>query len=225
MNFKSTISRTTILWSLVVLLVVAGIVALVYSFKGNQSDTPEDASTALYVVYTNAMSTVAAQQLTMQAGISTATMTPVTLISPTARFTPTPGGFPTLVPTSVFSAVGTSTCDASVYIADVTIPDGTAVTAGQTFTKTWKVSNTGTCAWNTTYQIILISGDAMSGKATQIGKTVKPGETAEVSVALTAPSTTGTVNGTWRLMNDKSQPFGTLLTVEIKVSAIAYPNP
>ena len=59
----------------------------------------------------------------------------------------------------------------------------------------------------------------MNGKATQIGKTVKPGETAEVSVALTAPSTTGTINGTWRLMNDKSQPFGTLLTVEIKVNA------
>ena len=99
---------------------------LVYSFRGGQSDQTADANATINAIYTNAMSTVAAQQLTLQAGTITATPTPVTLIPPTLpRFTPTPRPFPTLVPTSAFSTASTSACDSSVYIADVTIPNGT----------------------------------------------------------------------------------------------------
>jgi transcriptional regulator with XRE-family HTH domain len=37
--------------------------------------------------------------------------------------------------------------DKSIFLADVTIPDGTVVLAGSTFTKTWEVQNMGTVAW------------------------------------------------------------------------------
>jgi hypothetical protein len=219
MNSKTTLSRTTILWSLGAILVVAGVITLVYSVSAGQ----ENAADEVNAVYTNAAATVAAQQLTLQAGIPSATSTPAT--TPTA--TSTPLGSPTLSGASaVFSTatVGSSggvvsTCDNSVYISDVTIPDNTAVTPGQAFTKTWRVSNNGTCTWSTAYQIILISGDGMSGKATPIGQSVAPGQSADISVAMVAPSTTGTIQGTWRLQNDKSQPFGTVLTVVIKVGA------
>ena len=55
------------MWLLVVLL-IAGLVALVYSFRGGQSDQTAGADTTINAIYTNAMSTVAAQQLTLQAG-------------------------------------------------------------------------------------------------------------------------------------------------------------
>jgi hypothetical protein len=107
-------------------------------------------------------------------------------------------------------------CDNSAYVSDVTVADGTAIALGQSFTKTWRVSNTGTCTWTATYQIIFISGEAMSGKSTPIGKVVAPGQVADISVTLVAPSKAGDVKGIWRLMNDKNQGFGTTLTVVIK---------
>lgn len=218
MNSKTTLSRTTILWSLGAILVVAGVITLVYSFSAGQQDAADEVN----AVYTNAAATVAAQQLTLQAGIPSAT--PTILTSPTVTFTPlaspTLSGAPVSLSTATLgSGGGVATCDNSVYISDVTIPDNTAVNPGQAFTKTWRVSNNGTCTWSTAYQIIHISGDGMSGKATPIGLSVAPGQSADISVAMTAPTTTGTIQGTWRLQNDKSQPFGTLLTVVIKVGA------
>lgn len=218
MKSKTTLSRTTILWSLGAILVVAGVITLVYSVSAGQ----EDAADEVNAVYTNAAATVAAQQLTLQAGIPSATSTVPT--TPTVTFTPlaspTLSGGPAVFSTSTLSSGGAvATCDNSVYLSDVTIPDNTAVTPGQSFTKTWRVSNNGTCTWSTAYQIILISGESMSGKATPIGASVGPGQSADISVAMVAPSTTGTIQGTWRLQNDKSQPFGTLLTVVIKVGA------
>lgn len=218
MNSKTTLSRTTILWSLVAILIVAGIITLIYSFSGGQAD----AVTEVNAVYTNAAATLAAQQQTLQAAAPSATLTPAVSATPTATITPLVS--PTLsglvggtFPTATLAGAAVTTCDNSAYLSDVTIPDGTVVNPGQTFTKTWRVSNTGTCTWSAAYQIILISGDAMSGKSTAIGAVVAPGQSADISVAMVAPSTAGDVQASWRLQNDKSQPFGTVLTVVIKV--------
>jgi len=211
-----TKNKKILLWSGVAILVIAGIVILFLAFSGSDKPATDDVN----VIYTDAALTVAAQQQTLQAGTFVATPTP-TISSPTVA--------PTLLPTSTLQQtlvvlptikppVGTVTtgCDNSAYISDVTIPDGTVIPAGQSFTKTWKVSNTGTCAWTATYQLIFISGDSLGGKATAIGTAVSPGQTADVSVVLTSTSATGTITGIWRLSNDKGQPFGTTLTVVIK---------
>lgn len=208
-------TKTILLWSGMAVLVIAGIVILILSFGRSKDTTTGDINTA----YTNAASTVAAQQQTLQAGVFSATPNPA-LSSPTATLASLPSPTlaqqtPILIPTSTLAGGGVTGCDNSVYLSDVTIPDGTVVTPGQTFTKTWRVSNTGTCAWTANYQIIFIAGDGMSGKATAIGKAVNPGESVDISVALTAPATAGNTTGTWRLSNDKSQPFGTMLTVVI----------
>jgi hypothetical protein len=147
-----------------------------------------------------------------------------TLSSPTATFTPfptptfqqlqTPGLLPTIKPPA--GTVVVTGCDNAAYVSDVTIPDGTIIPAGQYFTKTWKVSNIGSCAWTATYKLVFASGDSLGGKATAIGKVVNPGESVDVSVELTSTSATGTITGTWRLSNDKGQAFGEGLTVVIK---------
>jgi hypothetical protein len=216
-----TRTRMILLWSGVAVLVVAGIVILFLSFGGSKDTAVNDVN----AIYTNAALTVAAQQQTLQAGTFAVTPTP-TVGSPTATFTPFPTPTfqqlqtPVVLPT-IKTGGGTVTtlCDNAVYISDVTIPDGTIIPAGQYFTKTWKVSNIGSCAWTATYKLVFVSGDSLGGKATAIGKVVNPGESVDVSVELTSTSATGTITGTWKLSNDKGATFGDGLTVVIKNGA------
>lgn len=149
-------------------------------------------------------------------------LTATALAAPTATFAPTPTSAPLVLPTAGTPITGVTAtqvlCDNSAYVADVTIPDGTVMTPGQTFTKTWKVQNTGTCTWTATYVLGFGYGNQMGGTAAPIGKTVEPGQQAEISITLTAPSAAGDYTSVWRLFNDADTPFGTVLTAVIKVS-------
>ena len=122
-------SRTTILWSGVAILVVAGIVMLFVSFGGSKDTAIADVN----AVYTNAASTIAAQQQTLQAGIKSPTPNS-TISSPTIALTLLPAPTfqlqtPVLLPTSKPAAGGATGCDNAVYVSDVTIPDGTTIPA------------------------------------------------------------------------------------------------
>jgi len=215
------------MWSGVAILIVGGIAMLFLSFGRAKNDAAVDVN----AIYTNAAATVAAQQQTLQAGTFVATPTP-TISSPTATLSTLPS--PTFqqqtpaVPLPTFKPVGgtaVTLCDNAVYVSDVTIPDGTTIPAGQNFTKTWKVSNIGSCAWAATYQLTFVSGDSLGGKATAIGKVVNPGESADISVILTSSSASGNITGRWKLTNDKGQQFGDELTVVInsKVTTTGTP--
>jgi hypothetical protein len=216
---KQPIPRNMILWGGVAFLVIAGIIVLSLSFnRGSQQSAEEEVS----AIYTNAAITLTSQAMTSQASTPSATST--LAVTPTATATISLAT-PTLaisspLPTSTTS-VTTGGCDNSVYVADVTIPDNTAVTPGQSITKTWRVQNTGTCTWSTAYKIIFAYGDAMGGQATALSASVAPGATIDVSVVMTAPTKAGKAEGTWRLANDKGQPFGTVLTIVINVSGNA----
>lgn len=211
-----TISRTTLIWVLVAILGVAGIVTLILAFRGSSS--PEEDVNA---IYTNAALTVDAQQLTLLAAQPTATVTPFVTLTPLVTNTPlvtaTLQTLPLLATKTQSVSVATG-CDNSVYISDVTIPDKTVVTPGQSLTKTWRVQNSGTCAWTTAYKITYVAGNAMGGTATAISQAVNPGQSIDISVAMVAPTAAGESAGTWRLTNDKAQPFGTNLTIVVTVS-------
>jgi hypothetical protein len=110
---------------------------------------------------------------------------------------------PTLAPTAtrVFPTA-TSSCDIADFVADVTIPDGTLVPAGQAFTKTWRFKNAGTCSWTTAYSLVFSSGDQMNGPSTQaLPANVNPGQTVDISVNLTGPAAAGDYTGNWKLRN------------------------
>ena len=128
-----------------------------------------------------------------------------------ATFTPVP--FPTVPPANTLppvantlpvapSATSTSNCDNASFVADVSIPDNTVVAAGGSFTKTWRLKNIGGCSWTPSYALVFVSGASMNGPAVQamVGN-VNPGQTVDVSVALTAPGTNGTYTGNWGLHN------------------------
>jgi hypothetical protein len=154
------------------------------------------------VVATNsAIQTLAAIPTNTPVPTATATLTPT--LTPTATETLSP------TPTEVIPTVEACT-DQATFLEDVTIPDGTELEPGTSFTKTWKLLNAGTCTWNPNYKLIFDSGDQMSGPDNQqlINLDVPPGASIDVSVELVAPSTTGTYRGDWALRNAAGIRFG-----------------
>jgi hypothetical protein len=88
------------------------------------------------------------------------------------------------------------------------IPDGTHVSVGGSFTKTWVLENTGSCTWTPGFRLVFTGGEPMNGpEALRIGKTVAPGERVTISVDLSAPSYTGSCRGNWMLESDQGVRF------------------
>jgi hypothetical protein len=114
---------------------------------------------------------------------------------------------------------GSDACvDDAEFVEDVTVPDGTEFTSGQSFTKTWRLRNNGTCTWNTGYQLTFKTGEQMDAPAVvSVTASVSPGETLDISVDMSAPATPGEYTGTWRLANVEGEAFGTHPYVNIIV--------
>jgi hypothetical protein len=113
----------------------------------------------------------------------------------------------------------------SQYVADVTIPDGTVMSPGAPFVKTWRVRNSGTCDWEAGYELAFVSGEQMGGPAGVPLPAVAAGGETDVSVSLVAPSAYGTHKGTWRVKSSDGTMFGTNLTVVIAVVSPATEAP
>ncbi len=116
--------------------------------------------------------------------------------------------------------VDTSGCEPDAeYVADVTIPDNTAIAPGETFLKVWRVRNSGTCPWVEGYTLRFAEGAQMSGPATVPIPAAAPGEVAELSVNLVAPTEPGTYRGNWQLCVGEGTCFGPVLYVQIVAGA------
>ena len=71
------------------------------------------------------------------------------------------------------------------------------------------VKNTGSCTWDTGYRLVFVSGNQLGGPSeSALPQTVAPGETADVSVDLVSPASSGTYYSYWRLKNNSGQQFG-----------------
>ncbi len=163
---------------------------------------------------------------TLPAVLPTNTPVPPTPVPPTSTSVP-----PTAVPPT--STQVPVPCDRATFVEDVTYPDGTDVAPGTTFVKTWRLRNNGTCTWNSSYSLVFISGDAMSGPASQplTTGTVAPGQEIDVSVTLKAPTTPKTYVGNWKLRNGSGVIFGlgedaqNIFFVKIDVVQAITPTP
>jgi len=90
-----------------------------------------------------------------------------------------------------------------------TIPDGTQMDPEQSFTKSWRIKNDGTCTWTTGYKFVFSQGDRMGGAQVQnLSASVAPGETADFTVNLKAPKDDGEYKGYWKLQSDEGEYFG-----------------
>jgi len=167
-----------------------------------------------------------------------AQLTQTALAQPTSTPVPTDTPVPVVTfaePTTSSGVVATSTsagssqssaCYGMSYVKDVTIPDKTEMTPGQSFTKTWLVANTGTCVWESGFIFNVVAGEAMGGVAVTLNQTVEPGRQYEFSVPMVAPTNkTGELKGTWRLSDANGNFFGDGVYVLVNVGGTATSAP
>ena len=155
---------------------------------------------------------------------------PATTEAPTAN---TPAATPPAAtpaspsPTATEAAAATATgqqaassgacTNKAAFYGDVTVPDDTQFRQGDKFTKTWKLRNDGTCAWDSGYSLVFANGDMMSGPVSESLPTAEPGQIVEISVDLTAPTAGGTLVGNWMLQNAAGQRFGTGINADAPI--------
>jgi len=215
---KSSTQITLIVLASVILALVACLPITMLAMplmRSDQAPTPDTFATIQAMV----TQTVAAQ--TQYAP----TQTP---LPPTAIPTSTP------VPatnTPLPTATAVTYCDWVSFVKDVTVPDGTAFESGETFTKTWRLKNRGTCTWSPDYMLVFSSGAQMGGTtAVRLPGYVSPGQIVDVSVTFTAPDASGKYVGYWMLRNPSGALFGygdkanQAFYVEIKVKEITLPH-
>ncbi len=172
--------------------------------------TPIVPTPDVMAIRTSAAYTVIAE-FTLTAASFTATPLP-----PTETPTPEP---PTATATEAFTtdptlaALGTpaALCDNYSFdlaTLDVTIPDGTTMTAGQEFVKTWKIKNTGDCTWGAGYSLIYSYGEKMNGQPVALTTVIAPNGEVDVSINFKAPDKIGQYVSAWQMVNPQGISFG-----------------
>ncbi len=106
----------------------------------------------------------------------------------------------------------------AVLMEDVTIPDETRLQAGQTFTKTWRFKNTGTCHWSS-YRVQFLTGDRMGAPDSAPIPDTLAGSTVDLSLELTAPTVSGSYSAyfTLKTAQGDSIPIGAEKTFWVKI--------
>lgn len=169
------------------------------------------------------------------------TETQAAQVTPTLASTSTPMALPSItvpaagLPTSTVQTVSLPTNCLIAGLVSETIPDGTIVAKGSTFTKTWSIRNGGTCTWGTGYKMIFESGDLLGATSESVNLTqnVSPGMMTAVSMKLTAPNTDGTYIGYWMLQTDAGVNVGrfsvnvyvgTPTATPFSITSVTYPS-
>ena len=181
--------------------------------------TPADLTPTVTInpdqIRTEAVGTFAAN-LTLTA-FAAPTNTPAASVTPLATFTAGPTSTGGVALGTAPSTGATASCYGLSFVSDVTIPDNTPVTAGQGFTKTWKVKNAGSCAWDAGFKFTFTGGEQMGGATFTLPSSVAAGAVYDISVPMTAPSKTGTLRGNWRMSTAAGQFFGDEVYVQVVV--------
>jgi hypothetical protein len=184
------------------LLVVLSLLLGACNFPGYQAAQGDP-------VATSAAATIAAAfELTRLAvTLAPPTLPPTTVAPPTEVPASPTTAPPTAVPATATPSIP---CNAASFVSDVTYPDNTQVVVNNNFKKTWRLKNMGTCTWTSGYKLVFDSGDRMNApdSVTLTSGSVGPGSTVDASVDLTAPGSTGTYQGNFKLKEPGGALFG-----------------
>jgi hypothetical protein len=115
---------------------------------------------------------------------------------------PTPTPAPVAVADAP-SAPVSSDCLKASFVSE-TVPDGTKFEKGEAFTKSWTLSNSGTCDWPENTALVKISSDTGGDDSVSVGA-VAVGASQEIKVDMTAPDEDGSYTSKWALKVDDTQ--------------------
>jgi hypothetical protein len=188
-------------------LLLVGLALLILSAcnlaAGSQATTPTLDVTQAYQTVEARLTQAVALTPTQPAETPTSSPTQTTSPPPTAQLktaTPPPPNTP-----------AGPLCDQAGPGApiDVTIPDDTVMQPGQEFTKTWRLINTGSCAWSKEYALVLFSGEELGAETTiPLTQEVPSGQSVDLSVDMQAPQTAGSYQSNWKIRNPSGTLFG-----------------
>ncbi len=145
---------------------------------------------------------------------------------PTPMPTPEVTATVTVTPEVTVEPTEAPCVDAMEFIEDLNYDDEDLtnfpkVDPGEAFQKGWRIKNSGTCLWNSSYFINYVRGSdpaaQMQGQPTSIKGAVEPGKTYELYVDLVAPDIAGKYVGYWQMHNGKNEAFGQTIWVAVQV--------
>jgi hypothetical protein len=182
--------------------------------------------------YTQAAETLQAGIAQTEAAQPIPTNTAFVLNSPTPVFlaTNTPiasstGSFPTLAPlsTPTFTQSGPSQPDTiggrpclRAELAWETWKDGSKLYTGESFVKTWRLTNSGYCTWTDKFSIAWVGEANLAGNTIYYFKDfedfpsegIPNGNALDIKISMQAPSQKGHYRSLWKLRNEKAEYFG-----------------
>jgi len=194
---------------LISLILIIG--AFLFSCANNQADQ------------TTAVDTDAIRTQAVETYASSLTETLAATFTPFPTLTPV-GATETALSTTPEPSPTSNPCFNLLYIKDVTIPDGTRLKAGETFTKTWEVQNIGGCAWRPGFTFRHVGGDSMRGNHITLTEAIPTGTKRQLSLELVVPSgINGVIESAWQMSDENGIFFGDTLFVNIIVGGVTTP--
>jgi len=159
--------------------------------------------------------------------IVTPTAALVIVESPTAAQTatalapPLPSSSPTAYRrTEIPQRTPTPDCQDDLrFLEDLTVPDGTQVTAGEQIDKRWQVQNAGSCNWDVRYRLRLLDGKALGAVEEQSLYPARAGTQAVIRILFQAPAEPGVYRSAWEAVDPDGNAFGDPIYIEIQVVA------
>lgn len=114
-----------------------------------------------------------------------------------------------------------SSTDNSLFLSDITLPDGAVINPGDAPEKIWKIKNTGDTTWGDGYRLAFVGGDRLGADDSVPVPAAQPGQQVQISVPLRIPPDLGpgTYRGNWRMRNAQGVYFGALIWVVVTISA------
>jgi len=178
-------------------------------FACNRPDTAGNKQDEVEQVLTSSAQTVEALQTgialftpstTASTAVPTITLQATQVAAATNTYPPIPTQLPTRLPVP---------CNLAGFVADITIQDGTKFSPGESFVKTWRLKNIGSCTWTTSYSAYLDSGTTMDAPASvPLPSNVTPGQSVDISVQMRSPNEARTYRGNWKLKDQNGTVFG-----------------
>ncbi len=111
--------------------------------------------------------------------------------------------------TTITPAESAKPCERAEFVSDVTVPDGSEFAPGQTFIKTWRLKNTGSCTWTTSYRVVFESGNVLGAPPSfNLPVNVPPDGLVDISVNMKAPDQPREYESYWKLQNPQGVIFG-----------------
>jgi len=139
---------------------------------------------------------------------------PTLIIHPTqevviVQATPLPTIFPTINPADCSNNL--------TFVEDVTIPDNMFATFGLALDKQWRVTNSGTCNWNSGYRLKHIGGADLGVPQEVALYPAKAGTQATIQILFIAPFSEGSYESAWQASDPSGASFGDPIYIRIAV--------